>query len=242
LTDNSHPKPPSPRTVLITGASRGIGRAAAQAFARQGDHLILVARTRGGLEEADDEVRNAGGTATLVPLDLKDAEKVDALGPSLFPRFPHVDVLVANAGILGPITPVGHIQDKDWAEVVAVNLTANWRLIRTLEPLLKRSAAGRAIFVTSGAASNPRAYWGPYAATKAGLEALVKTWAAELANSPVRINLLSPGRVRTAMRAKAYPGEDPKTVPAPADIAQRFLDLAALDLTETGQVFGVTRA
>jgi NAD(P)-dependent dehydrogenase (short-subunit alcohol dehydrogenase family) len=236
---SSNPTPP-PRTVLITGASRGIGRAVATAFAREGAHLILVARTRGGLEEADDEVRNAGGTATLVPLDLKDGDKVDALGPSLFPRFPHLDVLVANAGILGPISPLGHIQDKDWAEVIALNLTASWRMIRTLEPLLKRSVAGRAIFVTSGAASNPRAYWGPYAASKAGLEALVKSWAAELANTPVRVNLLSPGRVRTGMRAKAFPGEDPKTVPAPEDIAQRFLDLAAPSLTDTGQVFGVT--
>jgi NAD(P)-dependent dehydrogenase (short-subunit alcohol dehydrogenase family) len=231
----------SPRTVLITGASRGIGRAAAAAFARNGDHVILVARTRGGLEEADDEVGKAGGTATLVPLDLLDGDKVDALGPTLFPRFPHLDVLVANAGILGPITPVSHIQDKDWAEVLGVNLTANWRLIRTLEPLLKRSAAGRAIFVTSGAATNPRAYWGPYAASKAALEALVKSWAIELANTPVRVNLLSPGRVRTGMRAQAFPGEDPNTLPRPEDIAQRFLDLSAPGLTETGQVFGVTR-
>ena len=230
----------TPRTVLITGASRGIGRAAATAFAREGAHLILVARTRAGLEEADDEVRKGGGTATLVVLDLKDGEKVDALGPSLFARFPHLDVFVANAGILGPITPVSHVPDKDWAEVLALNLTANWRLMRTLEPLLKRSAAGRAIFVTSGAAANPRAYWGPYAASKAGLEALVKSWAAELANTPVRINLLSPGRVRTGMRAKAFPGEDPSTVPTPDDIAGRFIDLAAPELTETGQVFGVT--
>ena len=231
----------TPRTVLVTGASRGIGRAAASAFARQGAHLILLARTRGGLEEADDEVRKAGGTATLVPLDLTDGEKVDQLGPSLYPRFPHLDVLIANAGILGPITPVSHVHDKDWAEVMAVNLTANWRLIRTLEPLLKRSAAGRAIFVTSGAAANPRAYWGPYAASKAALEALVKSWALELANTPVRVNLFSPGRIRTGMRAKAYPGEDPMTLPLPADIAQRFLELAAPGLTETGQIFGVTR-
>lgn len=230
-----------PRTVLVTGASRGIGRAAATAFARQGAHLILVARTRGGLEEADDEVRKSGGTATLVQLDLTDGAKVDALGPSLFPRFPHLDVLIANAGILGPITPVSHIQDKDWAEVMSLNLTANWRLIRTLEPLLKRAPAGRAVFVTSGAAAHPRAYWGAYAATKAGLEALVKTWAAELANTPVRINLLNPGRVRTALRAKAYPGEDPDTVPAPEQVAHRFLELAAPEFTQTGQVLGVAR-
>ncbi len=231
----------APRTVLITGASRGLGRAAARAFAAQGDHVILVARTRGGLEEADDEVRKAGGTATLVPLDLQDGDKVDALGPSLFARFPHLDVLVANAGILGPITPVSHVQDKDWTEVLSVNLTANWRLIRTLEPLLKRSVAGRAIFVTSKAASQPNAYWGPYAASKAALEALVKSWAAELANTPVRVNLLSPGGVRTGMRAKAFPGEDPKTLPSPEVVAQRFLDLAAPGLTETGRVFGATR-
>jgi NAD(P)-dependent dehydrogenase (short-subunit alcohol dehydrogenase family) len=238
----SDPSPDaSPRTVLITGASRGIGRAAAHAFARHGDHLILVARTRAGLEEADDEVRKAGGTATLVPLDLKDGETVDALGPSLYQRFPHLDVFIANAGILGPISPVSHIQDKDWTEVLALNLTANWRLMRTLEPLLKRSAAGRAIFVTSGAATNPRAYWGPYAASKAGLEALVKTWAQELASTPVRVNLFSPGPVRTAMRSKAFPGEDPKTLPPPEDVAQRFLDLAAPGLTETGRMFGIMR-
>lgn len=230
------------RTVLITGASRGIGRAAAVAFAKRGDHVILVARTRGGLEETDDAVRAAGGKATLVPLDLKDGEKLDALGPSLFARFPHLDVLVANAGLLGPITPVSHVSDKDWHDVLAVNLTANWRLIRTLEPLLKRASAGRAIFVSSGAAVRPRAYWGPYAATKAGLEALVKSWAEELANTPVRVNLLNPGPVRTAMRATAFPGEDPATLKTPEEIADRFLDLAAADLTATGQVFAVTRS
>ena len=239
MSQPSRPTPsPQPRTVLITGASRGIGRAVATAFAAQGAHLILVARTQGGLEEADDEVRRAGGTATLVPLDLADGDTVDKLGPSLFARFPHLDVLVSNAGILGPITPLSHVPDKDWAEVLTLNLTANWRLIRTLEPLLKRSAAGRAIFVTSGAAAHPRAYWGPYAASKAALEALVKTWAAELANTPVRVNLLNPGRVRTAMRAKAYPGEDPGTLPAPSDVAQRFVELAAAEFTRTGQVFG----
>ena len=149
-------------------------------------------------------------------------------------------MLIANAGILGPITPIGHVQDKDWSEVLAINLTAHWRLMRTLEPLLKRSVAGRAVFVTSRAATDPRAYWGPYAASKGGLEALVKTWAGELANTPVRVNLLSPGRVRTAMRAKAFPGEDPAMLPAPEEIARRFLDLAAPDLTATGKVFGAT--
>lgn len=225
------------RTALITGASRGIGRAVALSFAKAGAHVIATARTTGGLEELDDEIRALGGTATLVPLDLRDADKVDALGPSLHQRFPKLDILVANAGMLGPLSPLGHVPTKDWLAVLDLNLTVNWRLIRTTEPLLKASDAGRAIFVTSGAAAKCRAYWGPYSVSKAALEALAKTWAAELANTPVRVNLINPGPIRTGMRAQAFPGEDPNTLPEPALVAALFLKLAGSALVETGQLF-----
>ena len=207
------------RTVLITGASRGIGRAAAVAVARAGAHVILIARTRGGLEEIDDDVKAAGGSATLIELDLNDGAKVDGLGPSLYNQFPALDGLVANAGILGPLTPLNHVSDKDWAGVLDTNLTANWRLIRTLDPLLRKAQASRSVFLSSGAAHSCRAYWGPYAVSKAGLEALVKVYANELASTPHRANILDPGTARTAMRAKAAPGEDPATLPPPEAVA-----------------------
>ena len=224
------------KTVLITGGSRGIGRAAAVAFASEGASLILLARTRGGLEEADDEVRAAGGAATLIEFNLGDGAKLDALGPSLFQRFGHIDVLIANAGILGPLSPLPHISDADWNSVLAVNLTANWRLIRTLDPLLRRADAGRAVFLSSGAAHSCRAYWGPYAVSKAGLEALVKVYANELASTSVRVNLLDPGATRTAMRAKAMPGEDPARLPPAAALAPIILAMAAASFTGNGEV------
>jgi len=214
------------KTVLITGASRGIGRAAAVAFAGQGAHLILVARTRGGLTEADDEVRAAGGTATLIEMDLTDAGKLDALGPSLLARFPQIDVLIANAAMLGPLTPITHVSAKDWASVIDLNLSVNWRLIRSLDPLLQRASAGRAVFVTSSAARSCRAYWGPYAVSKAGLEALVTVYAKEVASTPLRVNLLDPGATRTAMRAKAMPGENPQGLPPPEVIAPIIVSMA----------------
>ena len=222
--------------MLVTGASRGIGRAAALAFAREGARLILIARTRGGLEEADDEVRGAGGTATLIELNLGDSAKLDALGPSLFDRFGHIDVLVASAGILGPLSPLPHISDSDWDAVLTVNLTANWRLIRTLDPLLRRADAARAVFLSSGAARSCRAYWGPYAVSKAGLEALVKVYANELASTPARVNLLDPGATRTAMRAKAMPGEDPLTLPDPAVLAPIILAMSLPSFAGNGEV------
>ena len=224
------------KTVLITGASRGIGRATAIAFARQGAHLILIARTRGGLEEADDEVKAAGGTATLVEMDLTDAAKLDALGPSLLPRFPHVDVLIANAAILGPMTPLTHVSAKDWASVLDINLTANWRLIRTLDPLLQRAPAGRAVFVTSNAARSCRAYWGPYAVSKAALEALVKVYAKEVATTALRVNLFDPGATRTAMRAKAMPGENPQSLPPPEAIAPIIVSMCAPSYDANGEI------
>lgn len=224
------------RIALITGASRGIGRAVAVAFAREGAHVVLLARTQGALEEVDDEVREAGGTATLLQLDLRSGDKLDALGPTLFQRWGKLDILVGNAGILGPLSPLGHITADAWADVMAINLTANWRLIRTCDPLLRKSDAGRAVFVTSGAALGTHAYWGPYAVSKAGLEALVKTYAQEIERTPVRANLVNPGGVRTAMRAKAFPGEDPEKLPAPEDLAPLFVELATPECTLNGQI------
>jgi NAD(P)-dependent dehydrogenase (short-subunit alcohol dehydrogenase family) len=215
------------RLALITGASRGIGRAAALAIAGEGAHVVLLARTTGALEEVDDEIRAIGGTATLVQLDLRKGDKIDALGPTLFQRWGKLDILVGNAGILGPLSPLAHVTSDDWADVMEINLTANWRLIRTCDPLLRKSDAGRAIFVSSGAASGRHAYWGPYAVSKAGLEALVKTYAQEIASTPVRANLINPGPTRTAMRAKAFPGEDPATLPAAEEIAPLFVELAS---------------
>ncbi len=228
------------RTALITGASRGIGLAIAKAYAREGAHVILVARTRGGLEEADDAIRGVTGSdkgATLIPLNLDKHDRVDALGPTLFERFPQLDIVVGNAAILGPLSPLDHIRDQDWQSVLDINLTANWRLIRTLDPLLKRAEAGRAIFLTSGAASGTHAYWGPYAVSKAGLEALVKTYAAEVKNTSVRANLVDPGAVATNMRAKAFPGENPETLPQPDELIDLFIRLASPDLTDNGKIF-----
>jgi NAD(P)-dependent dehydrogenase (short-subunit alcohol dehydrogenase family) len=230
-------KPLANRIALVTGASRGIGRAVAIGLARSGAHVILLARTVGGLEEVDDEIRAIGGTATLVALDLRKADKLDALGPSILQRWGRLDILVANAGLLGPLSPLGHITTDAWAEVIDVNLTANWQLIRSLDPLIRRSDAGRAIFVSSGAASGKNAYWGPYAVSKAGLEALAKTWATELQSTPARVNIANPGPIRTSMRAKAYPGEDAATLKTPEDIVPLFLRLADPAATETGRIF-----
>ena len=225
------------RVALVTGASRGIGMAVARRFAAEGAHLVLVARTVGGLEELDDAIRQAGGQgATLVPLDLREFDAIDRLGASLYERHGRLDVLVGNAGVLGTLSPLGHIGPNDWAEVMDINLTANWRLIRSLDPLLRQSDAGRAIFVTSGAAAAPHAYWGAYAVSKAALEMLVTTYAAEIAKTPVRANLLDPGAVRTAMRASAFPGEDPMRLPAPEALTETFVDLAVPECTRNGEV------
>jgi NAD(P)-dependent dehydrogenase (short-subunit alcohol dehydrogenase family) len=225
------------RIALITGASRGIGRAAALALAREGAHVVILARTVGALEELDDEVRMGGGSATLVELDLSRGDRLDALGPSLYQRWDRLDILVGNAGVLGPVSPLAHVTTDAWANVLDINLTANWRLIRTCDPLLRRSDAGRAIFVGSNTSAEATAYWGPYATSKAGLETLVKTYAREIENTPVRVNLIDPGPVRTALRAKAFPGEDPMTLPAPEDVAPLFVRLALPELTDNGRVF-----
>ena len=214
------------RIAFVTGASRGIGRAVAKRFAAEGAHVVLLARTQGAIEELDDEIREAGGQATLVPLDLTDFDQIDRTGAALFDRFKRLDVLVGNAGVLGTMGPVAHMDPAVWEQVMAVNVTANWRLIRGFDPLLRASDAGRAIFVTSGAARGPRAYWGAYAVSKAALEMLVGTYAAEVTKTNVRVNLVDPGATRTAMRAEAYPGEDPLSLKEPDSLTDVFVALA----------------
>jgi len=214
------------RVALVTGASRGLGAAIAKRFAAEGAELFLVARTVGGLEETDDAVRAAGSHATLVPLDLTDFAALDRLGGAIFERHRRLDVLVGNAGTLGSLAPLGHIEPKEWQRIIDVNLTANWRLIRSLDPLLRTSPAGRAIFVTSAAGRGPRAYWGAYAVAKAGLEQLAGIYASEVEKTALKVNLVDPGRLRTAMRAQAYPGEDPKTLPPPDSVTDVFVELA----------------
>lgn len=225
------PRPLTDKIALVTGASRGIGRAAALALAQAGAHVVAVARTQGGLEELDDEIRAATGqSATLVPLDIVEGDGLDQLGHAIHQRFGRLDVLVHAAAVLGPMTPVSHIEPKHWDRVVAVNLTAPYRLIRSVEPLLRTSAAGRAIFLTSGRAVRPKAFWGPYGTTKAGLEHMVRTWADELEQTKVRAVLLDPGVMRTKMRAEAMPGEDPDTLPDPSEIGPLIVELAQADL------------
>jgi NAD(P)-dependent dehydrogenase (short-subunit alcohol dehydrogenase family) len=225
------------RIALVTGASRGIGRAVAKRYAQEGADLILAARTVGALEELDDEIRAINGkTSLLVPVDLRNFDTIDQLGAGLYERYGKLDVLVGNAGVLGQMSPLGHIEPKAWHEVIDVNLTANWRLIRSLDPLLRQSAAGRAIFVSSGVAHDVRAYWGAYAVSKAALEMLVRIYAKEIQQSNVRANLIDPGRTRTRMRAAAYPGEDPMTLPTPQDVTEPFVRLARADHMENGEV------
>ena len=224
------------RVALITGASRGIGRAVARRFAQEGAHLILVARTVGGLEEVDDEIKALGANATLVPLDLTDLPAIDRLGAALFDRFGRLDVLVGNAGMLGSLTPLAHTKPESWDKVLAVNLTANWRLIRSMDALLRASDAGRVIFVTDRAASAPRAYWGAYAIAKAALESMAGIYAAEVEGTKVRVNLLDPGATRTAMRAQAFPGEDPQSLKPPEAAADIFVELALPACTRNGDI------
>jgi NAD(P)-dependent dehydrogenase (short-subunit alcohol dehydrogenase family) len=218
------------RIALVTGASRGIGRASAVALARAGAHVVATATNQGALEELDDEVASATGrNVTLVPLDLKDGNGVDRLGAAIHERWGRLDVLVGAAAVLGPLTPVPHLDVKDWAKVMAVNLTAQWRLIRSMDPLLRASDAGRAVFLTSGVARRPRAFWGAYAASKAGLETLVGCYADEVEHTSVRAALLNPGGTATRMRAEAFPGEDAATLPSPEQIAELVLELCRPD-------------
>ena len=226
------------RIALVTGASRGIGAAIAERFAAEGAHLILVARTQGGLEEVDDQIRaehGAEAAPTLVTMDLADMDQVDRLGPAIAERFGRLDILVANAGLLGTLSPLADIDPDTWDDVMAVNLTANWRLIRQLDPPLRASDAGRAIFLSSGA-SRGSPYWGAYAVSKAALETMVKVWAGETQKTNLRINAVNPGPVRTQMRAKAYPGEDPMMLRTPAEIAEIFVELAEPACTRHGEI------
>lgn len=224
------------RIALVTGASRGIGRAVARKFAAEGAHVIAVARTQGALEELDDEIRDLGGACTLVPADLTDHGRIEQIGAAVFERWRRLDILVGNAAILGILSPMGHVDPDTWKRAVDVNLTANWRLIRSFDPLLRMSDSGRAIFTTSAAAHMTNAYWGTYAVTKAALESMVLTYAAEVIKTPVRVNLVDPGMVRTALRAEAFPGEDPTTLRLPEDVTDTFVALAEKACRRHGRI------
>jgi NAD(P)-dependent dehydrogenase (short-subunit alcohol dehydrogenase family) len=227
------------RIALVTGASRGIGRAVALAYAREGAHVLLVARGRTALEEVDDAIKERDGKASLIPLNLTDGKRVDALGPTLYERFGKLDILVGNAGILGRLSPLTHIPSEHWERVMATNVTANWRLIRTLDPLLRRSDAGRVIFVTSSVAHTAKAYWAPYSVSKAALETLAKTYANETADSAIKVNIIDPGATATRMRAEAYPGEDQATLHTPEQVAELFVTLAEPATDVSGRIFSV---
>lgn len=230
-------KPLHSRIALITGASRGIGYATSLALAKAGAHVIAVARTQGGLEDLDDAIRSAGGSATLVPLDLTDHDGIARLGAALHERHGKLDILVGNAGVAGTSSPLGHTDPKFWNSMMAVNVTANFELIRCMEPLLQKSDAGRAVFITSGIASKATAYMGPYAASKAALDTLVRVWAHETQNTPLRVNLFSPGPIRTRMRAIVMPGEDPMTLDTPEQAAEYILPLCDPLWTHTGKLY-----
>ncbi len=227
------------RLALVTGASRGIGYFLSLELAKRGAHVIAVARTVGGLEDLDDDIRKIGGSATLVPLDITDMEAVDRLGGSIHERWGKLDILVANAGVLGVISPIGHVEAKTFNKVMNVNVTSVWRLIRTTDPLLRQSDAGRAILLSSGVAHSCRAFWGPYAASKAAVEAMARCWAAEAQQMKLRVNSVNPGATRTAMRAQAMPGEDPETLPTPQSVAEKIVALADPALEVTGKLFDV---
>ncbi len=227
----------SGKVVLVTGASRGIGYQAALEAGRRGAHVIAVARTVGGLEDLDDAIKAAGSDTTLVPLDLRDGDGIDRLGAAIYSRWGKLDGLIGNAGVLGTITPVSHLDVKDFDQAFAVNVAANYRLIRSLDPLLRAANAGRAVFVSSSASQSARPFWGLYAASKAALEALVKSYAAELSVSSVKANVFWPGAVRTAMRAKAMPGEDPDKLPMPAAVAPKLIDMITPTFTETRMIY-----
>ncbi len=226
------------RIALITGASRGIGAAVAQAYAREGAHVILVARDSKGLEATDDLVRAAGGTATLVPVDLRDYEKIQMLAMNVAQRFGKLDILVGNAGMLGELTPLPHVTPEDWDKIMGLNVTANWHLLRCFDAVLKQSDAPRALFVTSGVTKRASPYWGAYAVSKAALESMVKLYAAENEKQALRVSLIDPGRVRTRMRAQAYPGEDPASLPEASTITDVFVKAASPSCMQTGETFG----
>jgi NAD(P)-dependent dehydrogenase (short-subunit alcohol dehydrogenase family) len=231
------PTPLSGRIALVTGASRGIGAATALALAKAGAHVVAVARTVGGLKELDDAIKAAGGTATLAPLNITDGEGLARLGVALRERYGRLDILVGNAALLGPASPLDHITLKDWDEVMKVNVTANWQLICAMDALLRKSDAGRAVFITSGAAHNTRPYLGLYTVSKAALEALARTYAAETEKTAMRVNLFNPGPTRTRMRAQLMPGEDPMTLPGPEDVAEKIVELCMPGFSDTGRFY-----
>jgi len=222
---NGNGKPLKDRIALVTGASRGIGAAISVRLAELGAHVVLVARTQGGLEEVDDKIRAIGGSATLTPMDLSEFDKIDQLGAALYERYKRLDILVGNAGLLGTLGPINHLDPQVWNQTIAINLTANWRLIRSLDPVLRQSDAGRAVFITSTAGQHPRPYWGVYAVSKAGLEMLVKTYAHEVYKTTINVNLFNPGGTRTNMRAEAFPGEDPMTLKTPDFVANQIVEM-----------------
>jgi len=225
----------SGRVALVTGASRGLGAAIAKRYAAEGAQVIALARTEGGLAELDDAIKAAGGAVTLVTLDLRDHDAIDRMGAALFERFGRLDILVGNAAMLGSLSPVGHFKPADWAEIMAVNLTANWRLIRSFDPVLRRSDSGRAIFVTCAQGRAHTQYWGAYAASKAALETVARTWAAEVGGiTKLRVNLVDPGPMRTRLRAQAFPGEDASKLPLPESRTDAFVELAAADCVKNG--------
>ncbi len=225
------------KIALVTGASRGLGREMALHLAREGAHIIATARTQGGLEELDDAIGAAGSTATLVPLDVRDYDGIDRLGAAIFERWKKLDIFVGNAGALGKITPLAHVDPKVWAESIDVNITSNYRFIRSLDPLLRSADWARVVFVTSGLAFKCTPYWGAYSVGKAGLEAVMRTYANEMASTSVRTNCFSPGATRTKMRATAMPGEDPMTLPTPEEVSAQMVAMCLEDFTDNGGVW-----
>lgn len=230
-------KPLADRIALVTGASRGIGAATALALAKAGAHVVAVARTVGALEELDDQIQAVGGSATLVPLDIKDFDGIARLSMALNERYHRLDVLVGNAGVLGALSPLGHVEPKAWDDVMTVNLTANWQLIRTMDPLLKLSSAGRVVFITSGLSWLGKAYCAPYSVSKAALNMLALTYAAETASTNVRVNLFNPGPTRTRMYATGWPGVDPETLPTPEAVVEKLVPLCLPDFTGSGKLY-----
>lgn len=222
--------------ILVTGASRGIGRAVAIAAAAAGAELVITGRTMGALEETDDAIKAVGGHATIVELDMKDFAAMPRLAAAIHQRWGRLDGMVANAGMLPALTPVPHIEAEIWDECMAVNATGQWHLIKAMDPLLRIAPAGRAVLVSSGAVTSCRPFWGPYAAAKSALEAIGRCWAGESEQTNLRINMIDPGGTATGMRASAFPGEDPDTLPQPADIAPAFLQLLDASCTTHGAV------
>ncbi len=225
------------KVALVTGASRGLGFATALHLAKAGAHIIATARTKGGLEELDDEVKAAGSTATLVPMNITDLDAIDRLGAAIFERHKKLDILVGNAGTLGKLTPLAHVEPKVWDDALTINLTSNYRLIRSMDALLQAAPAGRAVFVTSGLAQKCWPFWGTYSIGKAALEAMMKTYAAEVATTKLRVNCFSPGPTRTKMRATAMPGEDPETLPTADEVAAQILPMCMDDFNDNGGVW-----